>query len=119
MKPLKLILLFALTVATPAPAQQPEGDLAKIKEQELEDVRQRISALKKNIDDRVATRDQLTAELQEAEIAIAGNRIRLKELERERDYSAKRKAELEAKLATREAELDEESTELAEQVRAA
>jgi septal ring factor EnvC (AmiA/AmiB activator) len=119
MKPLKLILLFALAVAIPAPAQQSEGDLTKIKEQELEDVRQRISELKQNIDDRVAARDQLTADLQDAEIAIAEKRIRLKELEREREYSAKRKAELEAKLAAREAELDEESTELAEQVRAA
>ena len=119
MKPLKIILLCALAVSAPAPAQQPEGDLTKIKEQELEDVRQRISELKRNIDDRVATRDQLSAELQDAEIAIAEKRTRLKELERERDYSAKRKAELEAKLATREAELDEESTELAEQVRAA
>jgi septal ring factor EnvC (AmiA/AmiB activator) len=119
MKLLKLILLFALAVATPASAQQPEGDLAKIKEQELEDVRQRISELKQNIDDRVAARDQLTADLQGAEIAIAEKRIRLQDLEREREYSAKRKAELEAKLATREAELDEESAELAEQVRAA
>ena len=119
MKPLKLILFFALAVAIPAPAQQSEGDLTKIKEQELEEVRQRISELKKNIDGRVASRDRLTAELQDAEVAIAERRIRLKELERERQYSAKRKAELEAQLATREAELDEESTELAEQVRAA
>jgi len=119
MKPLKLILFFALAVAMPAPAQQSEGDLTKIKEQELEEVRQRISELKKNIDGRVASRDRLTAELQDAEVAIAERRIRLKELEREREYSAKRKAELEAQLATREAELDEESTELAEQVRAA
>jgi len=119
MKPLKLILFFALAVAMPAPAQQSEGDLTKIKEQELEDVRQRISELKKNIDGRVASRDRLTAELQDAEVTISEKRIRLKELERERDFSAKRKAELEAQLATREAELDEESTELAEQVRAA
>jgi len=119
MKPLKLILFFALAVAMPAPAQQSEGDLTKIKEQELEEVRQRISELKKNIDGRVASRDRLTAELQDAEVAIAEKRIRLKELERERQYSAKRKAELEAQLATREAELDEESIELADQVRAA
>jgi septal ring factor EnvC (AmiA/AmiB activator) len=119
MKPLKLILFFALAVAMPTPAQQSEGDLTKIKEQELEEVRQRISELKKNIDGRVASRDRLTAELQDAEVAIAEKRIRLKELERERQYSAKRKAELEAQLATREAELDEESIELADQVRAA
>ena len=119
MKPLKLILFFALAAAIPAPAQQSEGDLTKIKEQELEDVRQRISELKKNIDDQVASRDRLTAELQDAEVAIAENRIRLKELERERERSAKRKEALEGQLAVREAELDEESTELAEQVRAA
>lgn len=119
MKPLKLILFFALAAAIPAPAQQSEGDLTKIKEQELEDVRQRISELKKNIDDQVASRDRLTAELQDAEVAIAENRTRLKELERERERSAKRKEALEGQLAVREAELDEESTELAEQVRAA
>jgi len=119
MKPLKLILFFALVVAMPAPAQQSEGDLTKIKEQELEEVRQRISELKRNIDGRVASRDRLTAELQEAEVAISEKRIRLNELEREREFSAKRKVELETQLATREAELDEESAELAEQVRAA
>ena len=97
MKPLKLILFFALAAAIPAPAQQSEGDLTKIKEQELEDVRQRISELKKNIDDQVASRDRLTAELQDAEVAIAENRIRLKELERERERSAKRKEALEGK----------------------
>jgi septal ring factor EnvC (AmiA/AmiB activator) len=119
MKLLKLILFIALAAAMPAPAQQSEGDLTKIKEQELEDVRQRITELKRNIDDQVASRDQLTAELQEAEVAISEKRIRLKELERERDYSAKRKADFERQLAAREAELDEESTELSEQVRAA
>jgi septal ring factor EnvC (AmiA/AmiB activator) len=108
MKPLKLILFLALAVAMSAPAQQSEGDLTKIKEQELEDVRQRISELKKNIDGRVASRDRLTAELQDAEVAIAERRIRLKELERERDFSAKRKAGLEAKLRSEERRVGKE-----------
>ena len=119
MKPLKYLLLFALTLGAGAIAQQSEGELAKIKERELEEVRDRISALKKSMDDSAATRDRLTADLQEAEVEISEKRIRLKELERERDYSTRRKAELDAQLSAREAELDEESRELAEQVRAA
>lgn len=50
---------------------------------------------------------------------ISERRIRLKELERERAYSAKRKDELDEQLRMREAELDGESKELADQVRAA
>ena len=119
MKPLKLILFVALAVAASAAAQNSEGELAKIKEQELEEVRARISALKKSMDKSAATRDVLTAELQDAEVAISERRIRLKELQRQREFSAKRKNELDTQLATREAELDDESGELAEQVRAA
>lgn len=119
MKPLTLALIFVLTAAAPAAAQAPEGELAKIKEQELEEVRERISELKQSMDDSAATRDRLTAELQEAEISIAEKRIRLKELERERQYSTQQKEKLDRQLAARESELDEESEELANQVRAA
>ncbi len=119
MKPLKLALLFVLTLPGPAGAQVPEGELAKVKEQELEEVRGRISELKRSMDESATARDRVTAELQDAEIAIAEKRIRLKELEREREYSTKRKAKLDTELADREAELDEESQELAGQVRAA
>jgi septal ring factor EnvC (AmiA/AmiB activator) len=119
MRPLKLLLFFALAVFTAAQAQNSEGELAKIKEQELEEVRERISELKKSMDKSASARDRITAELQDAEVDISEKRIRLKELERERDFSARRKAALDAELATREAELDEESKELADQVRAA
>ncbi len=119
MKPLKLVLFFALAVAVSAVAQNSEGELAKIKEQELEEVRARISELKKSMDDSAASRDKLTAELQDAEVEISEKRIRLKELERQREFSTKRKAELDLQLAAREAELDDEAEELAEQVRAA
>ena len=119
MKPLKLILFIALAVAASAAAQNSEGELAKIKEQELEEVRARISELKKSMDDSAATRDAVTADLQDAEVAISEQRIRLKELQRQRELSAKRKDELDVQLAKREAELDDESGELAEQVRAA
>lgn len=119
MKPLiALLLLFALT-AIPAGAQQADGELTQIKEQELVEVREKISALKKSLDESASARDRVAAELQKAEIAIAEQRSRLKELERQRDQSTRRKAELDARLAAREAELDEEAAELAEQVRAA
>jgi len=116
LKPLLILVFLAIVVAQ---AQETGGELAKIKEQELEDVRERISGLKESMDESAAARDRLTAELQEAEVEISEKRIRLKELERERDFSARRKAELDGKLRQRESELDEESRELAEQVRAA
>ncbi len=119
MKPLRLALLFLLMLAAHSAAQAPEGELAKVKEQELEEVRDRISELKRSMDKSAVARDRVTAELQEAEISIAEKRIRLKELEREREYSTKRKAKLDTELANLEAELDEESQELAGQVRAA
>jgi septal ring factor EnvC (AmiA/AmiB activator) len=111
--------LFALLLALPSFAQESGGELSKIKERELEQVRDKISDLKKSLDRSATDRDRLTAELQEAEVEISEKRIRLKELERERDFSTRRKAELDAQLARREAELDEESRELATQVRAA
>ena len=119
MKPLKAVLFLGIAIIAPAVAQDSGGELAKIKEQELAEVRERISDLKRSMDDSANARDRLIAELQDAEVAISEQRIRLKELQREREFSAKRKAELEQQLADREAELDEESRELADQVRAA
>ncbi len=115
----KTVLFLILAIAAPAVAQDAEGELAKVKEQELEEVRARISELRRRIDTDATSRDRVTAELQDAEVVISEKRIRLKELERERDYSTKRKAELSEELVTREAELDEESRQLANQVRAA
>jgi septal ring factor EnvC (AmiA/AmiB activator) len=119
MKPLVTLLLLLGVATFPASAQDQEGGLAKIKERELEEVRERISSLKKSMDKAASARDRVTRELQEAEVVIAGKRARLKELEKERAYSERRKAELDARLAEREAELDTESKELANQVRAA
>jgi septal ring factor EnvC (AmiA/AmiB activator) len=113
---LPLLLLLA---SAASPAQQDGAALAKIKERELEEVRDRISELKQSMDDSAADRDRLTTELQAAEIRIAEKRQRLRELERQRAYSTKRRGELEASIAEREAELDREATELGAQVRAA
>ncbi len=117
MKSRKVQIVALLAMMTAAAAQ--ESDLASIKERELEDVRQRISALKKSMDDSAAERDRLTAELQDIEIAISEQRIRLKEIEQQRQFTANRKDALDRDLAEREAALDDESAALASQVRAA
>ncbi len=118
MKPLTPLIMLLLA-ALAAEAQDTEGGLAKVKEQELEEVRERISELKRSMDQSAASRDRLTGELQTAEVEISEKRIRLKELERERDYSINQKRKLDGQIEQREAELDSEASELASQVRAA
>ena len=113
------LYLLLVVVSSSAYGAEADGDLAKIKELELEEVRERISDLKQSMDARAADHDRLTAKLQDAEIVLSEKRIRLREIDRERQYTTKRKAKLDAEIADREAALDEESTELAAQVRAA
>jgi septal ring factor EnvC (AmiA/AmiB activator) len=117
MKPFSSLILLLLLAVSGLWAQ--DGELAKIKEQELEEVREQISALKASMDKSAASRDRVTGELQSAEVQISEQRIRLQELERERNFSTRRKAELDARIEQRQAELAIESAELAEQVRAA
>jgi septal ring factor EnvC (AmiA/AmiB activator) len=112
-----ILLLFLVTV--PIAVWSEDDELAKVKEQELEEVRERISSLKRSMDKSAGSRDRVTGELQTAEVEISEKRLRLKELQRERDYSIKRKQELDEQIAVREAQLAHESEELAEQVRAA
>lgn len=113
------LAILAAGLSLPAPAQEDDGGLAKIKERELENVREKISDLKRSMDKRAADRDRITGNLQKAEVQISEKRVRLKELERQKQFSERRKAELEDKLQVRQAELDEESGQLAAQVRAA
>jgi septal ring factor EnvC (AmiA/AmiB activator) len=96
-----------------------DTDLTLIKERELEQVREQISRLKESMDRRAADRDRVTAELQEAEVKIAETRMRLQDLERQRDFSRKKKAQLDASLESKAAELAEETRQLEAQVRAA
>lgn len=115
----RVVLLLMLLVPPALPAQTENGQLTRIKEQELEEVRARISSLKRSMDESAGARDRLTSELQEAEVVIAEKRLHLAELERERDYSARKKADLDAELDRRQADFDAQSTALAAQVRAA
>jgi len=95
------------------------GELAKVKERELEQVRERISELKQSMDRSATERDRLTGELQDIEIAISEQRMRIRDIEREQRYTENKKQALDADLAEREERLDRESKQLAEQVRAA
>ena len=115
----RLSILLALLLVTSAAAQDSNEELAKIKERELEQVRDRISELKQSMDRSARERDRLTADLQEAEVEISEQRIHIAELERQQRFSTDRKAKLDAELAQREAELDEESAQLGAQLRAA
>lgn len=112
-------VFLALSLAAPAVAQDADGELAKVKEFELEEVRGRISTLKQSMDRRAEERSEITADLQSAEVAIADKRIRLKEIEREREFSASRKASIESSIEERKKELAEETEQLSAQVRSA
>ncbi|MCH7830191.1 MAG: peptidoglycan DD-metalloendopeptidase family protein [Proteobacteria bacterium] len=114
------ITFFALLIAAGATsAQDSGGELATVKERELEQVRERISSLKHSMDRSATERDRLTGELQDIEIAIAEQRMRITDIEREQRYTEKKKRSLDADLENREAHLDKESKELAAQIRAA
>lgn len=116
---LLLAALFFLSWNARLFAQDDGEQLTKIKEQELEEVRERISDLKKSMDKRAAERDRITGELQAAEVQISEKRVHLQELERQRRFSEKKREELEQKLQTRQQELAAETDMLASQVRAA
>jgi len=114
-----LLATLLLAVSPGLPAQEDAGQRTQIKEQELEEVRERISDLKQSMDAAAADRDRLTTDLQAAEVSIAEKRLRLKDLERQRAYSTKRRAELDNDIGAREAELAGEAESLAAQARAA
>ena len=113
-----MTVLLSAAAAT-GQAQDPNGELGKIKEQELEGVRERISELKQSMDEAADERDRLAGELQDLEVAIAEQRMRIADLERQQRKTTDRKNELVATLARREAHLDDESAALAAQVRSA
>ena len=62
------LILLSLLVPAIAPAQD-EGEV-RIKERELEEVRERISDLKKQMDRRADERDRIAGELEAAEAAL-------------------------------------------------
>ncbi len=109
-------VFFAMLIFIGAASLAQEPELAQVKERELEQVREKISALKESMDRRAVERDRVTGELQSAEAGIAEKRVRLKELERQHAYSERKKAEIGGRLEERQAALDAETARLAEQV---
>jgi septal ring factor EnvC (AmiA/AmiB activator) len=114
-----LLLLLVMTTSGASLAQEGQGELTKVKERELEQVRERISDLKKSMDRSATDRDRLTGELQDVEVAISELRTRIKDIEREQRFTEKKKEALDRDFADREAHLDRESEQLADQIRAA
>jgi len=110
-------LVILAAIAATAVAQDPE--LAQLKARELEQVREKISALKSSMDARAEERDRVTGELQAAEVLIAEKRAFLRDLERQHADSEKNKGDIEDRLARREDELAGEMGQLAVQVKAA
>jgi len=96
-----------------------DAGLTQIKERELEAVREKISSLKTAMDKRADERDRITGELQSSEVLIAEKRTRLKELQRQRDFSEKKKVDLDARREAKETELEGETEQLEAQVVAA
>lgn len=115
----KTLIVGILAACATAQAQRPDSEPGKTKEQELETVRERISKLKKSMDSAAEERDRLAGELQEQEVAISEQRMRIAEIEREQRYTTSKKEQLDATLLQREAHLDDESAALAAQVRSA
>jgi len=111
--------LLLLGFAAASLAQDSGSELTKVKEQELEEVRERISALKQSMDAAAEDRDRLTGELQELDMAISEQRLRIVEIERDQQYTANKKQKLDTELADRQQHLNEESEALAAQVRTA
>ncbi len=114
-----LLILPFLGFAAAVSAQDSHDELAEVREQELKEVRGRISDLKQSMDAAAEERDRLTGELQDLEIAISERRMRLQEIGRDQEYTANKKRTLDAELVDREKHLDEESGALAAQVRMA
>ena len=114
-RPLLLLLLCALS--WPVGAQ--DKGTAQVKERELQRVREQISALKESMDQRAEDRDRITGELQSAEVLIGEKRIHLKELQRQRGFSERKKKDIEDKLAAQEEALGHEMELLEAQVRSA
>jgi septal ring factor EnvC (AmiA/AmiB activator) len=114
-----IMAVALLGVLALAQAAQTPDELARIKERELEVVRERIHALKESMDASAGERDRLTTDLQAHEVRIFEKRMRIKELEREQRYTANKKQALDSEVAEREAHLDAESAALAVQVRTA
>jgi septal ring factor EnvC (AmiA/AmiB activator) len=114
----RLVLLAVLSVL-PLAGGADEEERARIKEQELAEVRERIAELTEKIERQTRRRDELGAELGEVEAAIGRARVRLEEVETDVRESRARLDDIARQQAERRGELGAEKERLAGQLRAA
>ncbi len=116
---MRVFALLLLVLLLPAPTWAQEPGRARIKEQELAEVRARIEELRESIERQTRRRDELSAGLAEAEREIGRVRLNLDRIETERRASRARLADIERRQAERRRALEGEKERLARQVRAA
>jgi septal ring factor EnvC (AmiA/AmiB activator) len=112
-------MLVALLGAGPAtPATQPPGDARKT-EAELQAVKGEIERITRQVSADQVERDRLTQELRSAELSVGKAREGLDDVKRRRTEQYAKRAALAADKRTREADLAENRSALAGQLRAA
>jgi septal ring factor EnvC (AmiA/AmiB activator) len=111
-------LVPAPTIAAPASAARSESDARKAEEQ-LQAVKSEIERVTREVSAEQVERDRLTGELRGAELQVARARDALADVRHRRAEDAARRAALAAEKRTREAELEQNRTTLAGQMRAA
>ncbi len=116
---MRRIVLLAVLSVLPLAGGADEEERARIKEQELAEVRERIAELTEKIERQTRRRDELGAELGEVEAAIGRARVRLEKMETEVRESRARLDDIARQQAERRGELGAEKERLAGQLRAA
>lgn len=116
---MRRIVLFAVLSVLPLAGAADDENRARIKEQELAEVRERIAELTEKIERQTRRRDELGAELGEVEAAIGRVRVRLEEMETQGRESRARLDDIARQQAERRGELGAEKERLAGQLRAA
>jgi len=104
--------------AAPGTTARSESDARKAEEQ-LQAVKSEIERVTREVSAEQVERDRLTRDLRGAELQVARARDALAEVRHQRAEDAARRAALAAEKRTREAQLDENRTALAGQMRAA
>jgi septal ring factor EnvC (AmiA/AmiB activator) len=114
------LLVLAWGLGTPeAWAQSGRQPTPAQKEAELKKVNSRIEKVRKAVNEDIEKRDQLSAQLRDAELGVQGARRKLEETRAQRIASESRLEDLEREQASREKELAAERGALAGELRTA
>jgi septal ring factor EnvC (AmiA/AmiB activator) len=113
-----LLLGVAFGLAGPAAVAERKPTPAQ-KEAELKKVNARIEKVRKAVNEDIERRDQLSAQLRDAELAVQASKRQLDDVRAQRIDAQARLRQLEAEKAGRERDLDGERSALAGELRAA